>query len=311
MQARYLTATADLLLRSDRLRRYPGLRRSGAPDFPRHMNTTGLTHGAQLQPFRGPVFAGAFDVCVDYSSIFRDTGATASTVAGAYALVSVFNGLTQRNLIHQNLSRKLVHILSGLLFMASWPLFRAKFSDSTGARYFASVVPLLNCFRLLVHGLHFSQDEVLIKSVTRNGKREELLRGPLFYVLILIICALVFWRDSPVGVVAVAMMCGGDGTADIIGRRFGSAKFPYNQQKSWAGSIAMFVFGFLISMGMLGYFSALGYFDLDWMPTMERVALVSLVATVVESIPTNGMVDDNISVPLASMLIASLCFGFY
>ncbi|CAH9137557.1 unnamed protein product [Cuscuta epithymum] len=107
------------------------------------------------------------------------------------------------------------------------------------------------------------------------------------------------------------MMCGGDGTADIIGRRFGSAKFPYNQQKSWAGSIAMFVFGFLISMGMLGYFSALGYFDLDWMPTMERVALVSLVATVVESIPTNGMVDDNISVPLASMLTASLCFGFY
>lgn len=28
------------------------------------------------------------------------------------------------HLLKQNLSRKLVHILSGLLFMASWPIFR-------------------------------------------------------------------------------------------------------------------------------------------------------------------------------------------
>jgi hypothetical protein len=39
----------------------------------------------------------------------------------------------------------------------------------------------------------------------------ELLRGPLYYVLVLILCALVFWRESPVGVISLAMMCGGDG----------------------------------------------------------------------------------------------------
>ena len=103
----------------------------------------------------------------------------------------------------------------------------------------------------------------------------ELLRGPLYYVLILILCALIFWRESPVGLISLAMMCGGDGNtsplskfswprllpvtnfqlgdligiADIIGRRFGSLKIPYNQQKSWAGSISMFIFGFLISIG--------------------------------------------------------------
>nr|GMC50085.1 probable phytol kinase 1, chloroplastic [Ipomoea batatas] len=205
----------------------------------------------------------------------------------------------------QSLSRKLVHILSGLLFMASWPIF----STSKGARYFASIVPILNCLRLLVNGLRFADDEGLVKSVTREGNPEELLRGPLYYVMVLILCALVFWRESPVGVVSLAMMCGGDGVADIIGRRFGSVKIPYNQQKSWAGSISMFVFGFLISLGMLSYFSALGYFHLDWIPTIERVAVVSLVATVVESLPTNGAVDDNISVPLVSMITASLSFG--
>lgn len=39
------------------------------------------------------------------------------------------------------------------------------------------------------------------------------------------------------------------GIADIIGRRFGFQKLPYNQQKSWAGSCSMFIFGFLISIG--------------------------------------------------------------
>nr|GLL17922.1 probable phytol kinase 1, chloroplastic [Ipomoea trifida] len=287
MQTGFLTATpagaGAVLLHS-------GIRRRchiGSSNFPLPLTIPKL----QLQPLRtsrGSVSsAAAFDVMRDYgSAAFQDAGAMALTIAGAYALVSTFDGLTQRNLIPQSLSRKLVHILSGLLFMASWPIFR-----------------------LLVNGLRFADDEGLVKSVTREGNPEELLRGPLYYVMVLILCALVFWRESPVGVVSLAMMCGGDGVADIIGRRFGSVKIPYNQQKSWAGSISMFVFGFLISLGMLCYFSALGYFHLDWIPTIERVAVVSLVATVVESLPTNGAVDDNISVPLVSMITASLSFG--
>nr|GMC53960.1 probable phytol kinase 1, chloroplastic [Ipomoea batatas] len=303
MQTGFLTATpaGAVLLHS-------GIRRRchiGSSNFPLPLTIPKL----QLQPLRtsrGSVWsAAAFDVMRDYGSAIQDAGAMALTIAGAYALVSTFDGLTQRNLIPQSLSRKLVHILSGLLFMASWPIF----STSKGARYFASIVPILNCLRLLVNGLRFADDEGLVKSVTREGNPEELLRGPLYYVMVLILCALVFWRESPVGVVSLAMMCGGDGVADIIGRRFGLVKIPYNQQKSWAGSISMFVFGFLISLGMLCYFSALGYFQLDWIPTIERVAVVSLVATVVESLPTNGAVDDNISVPLVSMITASLSFG--
>ncbi|GMP68496.1 hypothetical protein CsSME_00028103 [Camellia sinensis var. sinensis] len=242
----------------------------------------------------------------DGGAIMHDAGATAIVMLGAYFLVLTFDSLTQRDLIQQNLSRKLVHILSGLLFMACWPIF----STSTGARYFASLVPLANCLRLVTYGLSLATDEGLIKSVTREGNPEELLRGPLYYVLILILCVLVFWRESPIGVISLAMMCGGDGIADIMGRRFGSVKIPYNKKKSWVGSISMFIFGFLISIGMLYYFSALGYFQLDWVWTVERVALVSLVATIVESLPITDVVDDNISVPLASMVTAFLSFGY-
>ncbi|KAL7615260.1 hypothetical protein Lser_V15G08189 [Lactuca serriola] len=238
--------------------------------------------------------------------LLQDAGATIIVVGGAYGLVAGFDYLTQRQIIEQNLSRKLVHILSGLLYMGCWPIF----STSTDARYFAVIAPLLNCTRLLVHGLSLVPNEDLIKSVTREGKPEELLRGPLYYVLMLILSSLLFWRDSPIGVVSLSMMCGGDGIADIMGRRFGLHKIPYNKQKSWAGSISMFLVGFLVSVGMLYYFSKLGYFELDWLKTMERVAMVAIVATLVESLPTKGGLDDNISVPLVSMLTAYLSFGF-
>ncbi|XP_058109820.1 probable phytol kinase, chloroplastic isoform X1 [Magnolia sinica] len=243
---------------------------------------------------------------IDRSAFLQDAGATALVTAGAYMLVLAFDLLTKRNLVEQKLSRKLVHVLSGLLFMASWPLF----STSTEARYFAAVVPLLNCLRLLVYGLSIATDEGLVKSVTRDGKPEELLRGPLYYVLVLMLCALVFWRESPIGVIPLGIMSGGDGFADIMGRRFGALKLPYNQQKSWIGSICMCLFGFAVSIGMLYYFASLGYLRLDWVSTVEKVALISFVATLVESLPITEVVDDNISVPLTSMLMAFLFFGY-
>ncbi|XP_058182582.1 probable phytol kinase 1, chloroplastic isoform X2 [Rhododendron vialii] len=184
-------------------------------------------------------------VSLGSGTIVQDAVATVVVMGGAYALVLAFDILTQRDFIEQKLSRKLVHILSGLLFMACWPIF----STSTEARYFASLVPLANCLKLVTYGLSLATDEGLIKSVTREGKPVELLRGPLYYVLILVMCVLIFWRESPVGVISLAMMCGGDGVADIMGRKFGSVKIPYNKNKSWAGSISMFIFGFLISMG--------------------------------------------------------------
>ncbi|KAJ7974970.1 Phytol kinase [Quillaja saponaria] len=247
----------------------------------------------------------SFGLSASVEDLIRDAGATAAVIGGAYVLVFIFDNLTERKLLNQGLSRKLVHILSGVLFMLCWPIF----STSTEARYFAALVPLVNCLRLLVNGLSLASDDRLNKSVTREGNPEELLRGPLYYVLVLIFCALAFWRDSPIGIILLAIMCGGDGVADIFGRRFGAVKIPYNPQKSWAGSIAMFVFGFLFSTGMLYYYSALGYFQLDWTSTMQKVALVSLVATAVESLPTTKVVDDNISVPLASMAVALLSFS--
>lgn len=199
-----------------------------------------------------------------------------------------------------------MHILSGILFMMSWPLFSA----SEDARYIAAIVPLANFLRLLIYGLKLATNEALVNAVSRKGSPEELLRGPMYYVMALILCTIFFWRETPIGMVSLAMMCGGDGIADIIGRRFGQYKLPYNNEKSWAGSIAMFLFGFLISLGILYYFSLFGFIDLDWEITARNVAIISMAATVVESLPVTvtRFLDDNISVPSTCILVGLCLF---
>ncbi|KAM0923706.1 hypothetical protein ACQ4PT_005377 [Festuca glaucescens] len=258
-----------------------------------------------------PAVAGALAASVP-TSMLRDGGATLLVTAGAYSLVRAFDALTERRLVEQAeleqedcpcAIRGSIHVFMATLQICS------VCSDSTEARFFAAVVPFLNCARLLTYGLGFFSDEALVKSVTREGKREELLRGPLYYVIVLLIIVLVFWRDSPIGIVSLSMMSGGDGFADIIGRRFGSLKLPFNKKKSWAGSAAMFISGSLLSALMLFYFSWLGHIQVSWDQALGKLVLVALAATVVECIPVTDVVDDNISVPLATMFVAFLLFG--
>jgi phytol kinase len=45
--------------------------------------------------------------------------------------------------------------------------------------------------------------------------------GPLLYGLIHAAFTVVYWRASPDGIVGLAALCGGDGLADIVGRRWG------------------------------------------------------------------------------------------
>ena len=76
-------------------------------------------------------------------------------------------------------------------------------------------------------------------------------RGPLYYVIVLVAATALYWRGSPVGLVAASLMCGGDGLADIVGRRLGRGhRLPWNADKSWAGSAAMFAGGGVGPRGM-------------------------------------------------------------
>lgn len=224
----------------------------------------------------------------------RDFAAAAFAVAGSVALIKFFDTLERMGIIDKKLSRKLVHTLAGPGFLACWPLF----GSAPYSRLIATMVPALNGVRLLLIGNGIVKDERAVMAMSRSGDPAELLRGPLYYVIVLMAVTSLYWRGSSVGLVVASLMCGGDGLADIVGRRWGKGNpLPWNPDKSWAGSTAMFLGGLGMSMGLITLFCSLGYFDCD-MPSMAlTVAGISLVATLVESLPVNQSIDDNLSVP--------------
>ena len=59
-----------------------------------------------------------------------------------------------------------------------------------------------------------------------------------------------------------------------------------------------------MAMAFVLLFMWLGYYQCDLASTAARVAVISLVATVVESLPINQIVDDNLSVPAVAALLS-------
>ncbi|KAG4920549.1 hypothetical protein JHK82_049504 [Glycine max] len=175
----------------------------------------------------------------------------------------------------------------------------------TWASFFAALIPGINIFRMLVIGLGILKDEATVKSMSRFGDYRELLKGPLYYAATITLAAIIYWRTSPISIAAICNLCAGDGMADIVGRRLGGEKIPYNKNKSFAGSIAMATAGFLTSIGYMWYFSSFGFIEGSWKLVLGFL-LVSIVTAFVESLPISTELDDNLTVPLTSILVGSI-----
>lgn len=102
-----------------------------------------------------------------------------------------------------------------------------------------------------------------------------------------------------------SQMCGGDGLADVVGRRLGANnKIPYNRSKSLAGSLAMVAGGTVLSAGLLGYLSALGYLTYDVSSALPAIFAVAVGSALIETLP--AAIDDNFTVPLAAWALGAL-----
>ena len=229
----------------------------------------------------------------------QDLVATVITFAVALAWLRLIDALaaSRRGFIEQRLSRKIIHIGTGQLFVLCWNLFSAE----PWAPYLAALVPLAITAQFAAVGFGLIKDEAAVKAMTRTGDAREILRGPLYYGLVFVVCTVLFWRDSPVGILALMLMCGGDGLADVIGRRFGKAKLPFNRDKSWAGSAAMFGGGFLFAFGFVALFTAFGNFQLGLATAAGVIALISLAATAVEALPFQDI--DNITLTVVAVVL--------
>ncbi|KAL2332995.1 hypothetical protein Fmac_014208 [Flemingia macrophylla] len=238
-----------------------------------------------------------------HDPLVSDVYATAISGVVAFSTLRLWEETAKRGLFDQKLNRKLVHISIGLLFILCWPLFSA----DNRAPFFAALIPGVNIIKMLVIGLGIWKDEATVKSMSRFGDYRELLKGPLYYVAAITLACIVYWRTSPISIAAICNLCAGDGMADIVGRRFGGEKLPYNRNKSYAGSIAMATFGFLASIAYMWYFSSFGFIEGSWKMVLGFL-FVSIVTAFVESLPISSELDDNLTVPLTSMLVSSMIF---
>ncbi len=232
------------------------------------------------------------------NKLAQDIVATILTLAVALVFLRAMDAAASRGWIEHRLSRKVIHIGTGPLFILCWNLF----SSEPRARFLAALVPLAITLQFFLVGLGVMKDPAAVQAMTRTGNPREILRGPLFYGLIFVICTVVFWRTSPVGILALMLMCGGDGLADIIGRRWGAAHLPINASKSWAGSAAMAVGGF--AFGFVALFQSLGLYELPLTTgaIAARIAVISLAAAAVEALPLPDI--DNITTTAVAIVLA-------
>ncbi|XVE58997.1 hypothetical protein DITRI_Ditri05aG0008900 [Diplodiscus trichospermus] len=207
---------------------------------------------------------------------------------------------TAKRGLDQKLNRKLVHISIGLVLMLCWPLFSSGYRGAI----LAAITPGVNIIRMLLIGSGIWKDEATVKSMSRYGDYRELLKGPLYYATTVTLACVLYWRTSPIAIAAICNLCAGD---DVVGRRFGRQKLPYNRNKSIVGSVAMATAGFLSSVGFMYYFSYFGYIQASWELVLDFL-VVSLASALVESLPINTELDDNLTVTLTSILVGSLVF---
>jgi len=153
--------------------------------------------------------------------------------------------------------------------------------------------------------------------MSRSGEPSELLKGPLYYGVIMVIMTLLWFyvpatgiiNANPTAFVIIGCLSGGDGIADIIGRKYGGdKKFGIGgSEKTLAGTIAMFVGSVLVSFVLILIFS-IEVATFNPLSLIIPIIIISLVATVVEALSPKN--TDNwtifISVIITVLVLSSL-----
>ncbi len=208
--------------------------------------------------------------------------------------------ISHRKFVSNKVCRKIVHIGTGMIFLYCWVLFPAV----PASRWLAASIPFAVSMQFLLIGNGTIHNHDTVNTMSRSGNRSELLKGPFFYGLVIVFITLIYWKESPIGVLALSILCAGDGMADLIGSRFSGINLPWSVQKSLNGSMAMFISSILAGYFTVWFFSQTHTvaWNLDNLPV--TIIIVSFVCVMIESLPLKDI--DNITVPLAAVIAGTL-----
>ncbi|MBV6626418.1 MAG: phosphatidate cytidylyltransferase [Rivularia sp. (in: Bacteria)] len=214
---------------------------------------------------------------------------TALTFIYVFGLVALLNFCVTRFNLPQDISRKITHIGAGSIIG-----FLVFYNDYHWSKYLNVTIFIVWIILLIQKGLFASDDDEAVKTMTRTGDKKELLKGPLYFVIVATICGSLFYKTFP-GIVAIAILGWGDGIAPIIGSRYGKFKYELLSSKSVEGSLSMFVAAFTASVFFVWLIIPN---ELD----ITRILLLSVIATVVEACSPKEI--DNLLIPSVVILAA-------
>ncbi|MBW4593002.1 MAG: phosphatidate cytidylyltransferase [Brasilonema angustatum HA4187-MV1] len=216
--------------------------------------------------------------------------ATALTFVYVFGLVALLNVFVTKFGLPQDISRKITHIGAGSVIG-----FLLLYSDLHWSKYLNVTIFVVWIVLLVYKGLFAQPDDQAVNTMTRTGDRRELLKGPLYFVIVATLCGTLLYKTFP-GIVAMTTLGWGDGVAPIIGSKYGKLKYTILSNKSWEGSFSMFVFAFAASVFFV-------WLIIPGQLNIIRIFLLAFIATVVEGCSPKEV--DNILIPVAVIVVAS------
>ncbi|MCK4847401.1 MAG: phosphatidate cytidylyltransferase [Candidatus Heimdallarchaeota archaeon] len=214
--------------------------------------------------------------------------------------------------LSSDLSRKVIHIAAGS-YLWVW-LF---IDTSDNFSYLLNIaVPLLFFFTFLYKGYRGSPDDPDVKTMSRTGDPRELLKGTLYFTIIMMIAGTILF-GSYAGMLMMAIVGWGDGIAPYIGKKYGKRTYKtFGREKTLEGSIGFFLFAalgslfFWIFLGVLGGIGTpvLANPGVELLEIFIVILLCSFVATIVEALSPADI--DNLLIP-ASTIVTLLIVDFF
>lgn len=236
-----------------------------------------------------------------------DLIAVVISIIAVMMVVQINAAIQKSGKLDQVVTRKLVHIFAGPVYIVSWLLF----SGEIFSRFLAIIVPGLFILTFVAIGTGKYYDENMVNSMCREGDPKELMGGPLHYAMIMVIIT-IFWfyaSGSPAALIIMGCLAGGDGLADVLGRKYGGErKFGIGgSEKTVIGSIGMFIGSFLTCIILIAIFSLENpAFSLAIL--IMPVLIICIVATIVEALSPKGR--DNWLVFISVVLLIAIFWLF-
>ncbi len=201
-----------------------------------------------------------------------------------FAVILCGEGLRRWRRYSVDFTRKFIHVGVGLWSIGTVALFQN--------RYLAMIPPLSF---VVINYISYRRETFKAMETGEPGNL-----GTVYFPVSFAVLILWFWGQPALLVASLMPMTLGDAAAALVGERFGHHRFRvFGSQKSWEGSIAMFLVSSLAIWITLRIMSAAG-----WAINLWLAAIVALAATAVEAFTPWRM--DNLTVPFVSALVLAL-----